>query len=175
MAAWALAVLQGLTPELWAAALSFLAACPQDSWDEVRRAGGRGFAAGQPAIAAASLEPSPAPAPPQVALVHLYQAAMFVPRSAVTAHVPGPAGRLGNAAMPPMRSAAGGWCCCAAAACCCVPLPLQPLRCSRACLLTRAVLPRRRGAGDAGGGRLPAAAGRARGAGVPRRVPPGRL
>lgn len=35
MAAWALAVLQGLTPELWAATLSFLAACPEDSWDEV--------------------------------------------------------------------------------------------------------------------------------------------
>lgn len=52
MAAWALAVLQGLTPDLWAAALSFLAACPEDSWDEVRGAGEAGRAAWHMCLAA---------------------------------------------------------------------------------------------------------------------------
>lgn len=36
MAAWALSVLQGQTPELWASALKFVSACPSASLDEAR-------------------------------------------------------------------------------------------------------------------------------------------
>ena len=37
MAAWALSALQAQTPELWAAELAFVAACPPESLDEVRQ------------------------------------------------------------------------------------------------------------------------------------------
>lgn len=40
MVAWALSALQAQTPELWAAQTGFVAACPPDSLDEARRAGG---------------------------------------------------------------------------------------------------------------------------------------
>lgn len=73
LAAWSLSVLEAQDPQLWAAEMAFVAACPAGSLDEV-------------------------------ALIHLWQAAMFTPRSRVTASGPGAVGSTA-AAIPRMRHA----------------------------------------------------------------------
>ncbi|KAL4419413.1 hypothetical protein ABPG77_003387 [Micractinium sp. CCAP 211/92] len=104
MAAWALSVLQAQTPELWAAEMGFVAACPPDSLDEV-------------------------------ALIHLWQAAMFTNRPAVTQAVPPAGGTSGSgstdAVVPRMRSAADEVRATLAAGSCPLPLPLID-RCEQA-------------------------------------------
>ncbi|PSC76100.1 E3 ubiquitin-ligase ARI4 [Micractinium conductrix] len=74
MAAWALSALQAQTPELWAAAVGYVAACPPAALDEV-------------------------------ALLHLWQAAMFADRTAITSAAPGAAAGSTAAHVPRMRSA----------------------------------------------------------------------
>lgn len=110
MAAWALSVLGAQTPELWAAELSFIAACPPDSLDEASGRGVPGAAGrrGMPGwMRRAALRlfkvgcSTPPSLPPQVALIHLWQAGMFTDRAAVAA--PTAAEHA-----PRMRSAAGG-------------------------------------------------------------------
>ena len=130
MAAWALSVLEAQTPELWAAEMAFVAACPAAAMDEVGGwmggwAGNSmgGWAGGCPCntqdclFVRASRERVcvDAPARPcsacccvwclQVTLIHLWQAAMFADRAAVTTAV-GPGGGAA-AIVPRMRSASG--------------------------------------------------------------------